>query len=396
MRFSVPVIWDYKHAEELKGYADEFYGKLSSDLTGGGRPSAFVPSISRKEIKDFVSFFHRIGIKFNYLLNGACLDNREFTASGQRELRLMLDWLQRIEVDSVTVSIPYLLEIIKKRHPGLKTCVSVYSGVDSVEKARFWENLGADRITLYSAGITRKFQLLKAIRKNVKCRLQIFANNSCIYECPMTGYHSLILTHSSQSPHPSKGFIVDYCRLSCMRNRIMDPSSFIRSEWVRPEDLDYYEEIGIDGMKLLDRMRCPQDIVSIVKAYWNRSFDGNLLDLLFAPGGANIWQRSKFIIGLKYFFRPFLVNIFKLRKTANMDIHLNDHVYLDNRALDGFLRHFLEIDCSLLKCGDCGYCAKIAESAVKIDKDWQLRSLAGYDSAINGLVDGSLYSYFKR
>lgn len=393
MRFSVPAIWDFNGAEKLKGYADEFYGKLASDFVGGGRSSAFLPHVKRKEVEEYIGFFRKLGIEFNYLLNGACLDNLEFTDKGQRELRLLLDWVEKMEVDSVTVSIPYLLEIIKKKYPRLKACISTYAGIDSIEKAQFWESLGADRITLYSAGITRNFKLLKKIREHVKCNIQLFANNSCLYECPLTNYHSLILTHSSQRNHASGGFMVDYCRLTCMYKRLLDPTGFIRSEWIRPEDLHYYEELGIDGIKVLDRMRVPEDTVSIVKAYAGRRYDGNLMDLLFARKGGNIWQKSKIFVGLRYFLRPFAVNIFRLRKTADLDLALSEHVYIDNRSLDGFLEHFLNHDCSLTRCKDCNYCRKTADDTVKIDRDWQKESIVKYAGALRSMIDGDLFRY---
>lgn len=110
-------------------------------------------------------------MRFNYLLNAACWDNREITRKGQRELRELLDWIASIEVEAVTISIPSILSVVKASYPTLKTRVSVFACVDSVQKARYWEDAGADCICLDSLQVNREFKALEAIRKHCSCDL---------------------------------------------------------------------------------------------------------------------------------------------------------------------------------------------------------------------------------
>ena len=92
---------------------DELFGKLSADATGGGRASYQIVNIGRRRVAEHVRAARAAGIRFNYLLNGACLDNREFTRQGQKEIRSLLDWLSEIGVEAVTLSSPFLLRIVK-------------------------------------------------------------------------------------------------------------------------------------------------------------------------------------------------------------------------------------------------------------------------------------------
>ncbi len=394
MRYSVPTTWeDSLIAIILHKDVEELYGKLSFDFVGGGRSSAFLPHISKRQACLHIKQVHNHGLKFNYLLNGVCLDNKEFTRSGQKKLFSLLDWVTSIGADSVTVSIPYLLELIKRHYPQLKVYVSTYAHVDSIEKAKYWEGLGADLMTLSSAGITRNFNLLKKIKQNVKCKIQLFANNSCVYNCPLVDYHARLLSHSSQERHSSGGFLIDYCRLNCMYSRLMNPANFIRAEWIRPEDIRYYEEIGIDRMKILDRLRKKEVISSIVQAYVNQKFEGNLMELLFAPQGGNSWERRKASAAIKYFFHPFSVNIFKLKKITGLENDLNKCVYIDNRALDNFLGYFLEHDCRLTSCQECGYCGNAAKKAVEINNDWQKKIIKKYEYALEILNNSQIFKY---
>jgi len=89
-----------------------------------------------------------------------------------------------IGVETVTVSPPFLLRIVKTRYPGLKARISVFAGVDRVRKARMWEEMGADGIVLDSLLVNREFATLARIRESVKCDLELLVNNNCFYSAP--------------------------------------------------------------------------------------------------------------------------------------------------------------------------------------------------------------------
>jgi collagenase-like PrtC family protease len=232
MKFSVPYNWQ---ADLLPGVKKvgvvELYSKLASDFVGGGRASYILPKISKSKVAKHISKAHQIGIKFNYLLNATCLGNREWGAKGQRRLVALLDWLTDIGIDGVTISIPYLLELIKKRYPRLEVCISTQAGVDSIKRAQYWEELGADRITLAEISVNRDFPLLRQIRKAVKCELQLIANLDCLYHCPFWMYHSVLNSHGSQDDY---AFLIDYCSIACNYIRLKEPVEFIRAGWIRP------------------------------------------------------------------------------------------------------------------------------------------------------------------
>ena len=101
------------------------------------------------------------GMEFDYLLNAACLGNREWTESFHQELRELLDWLSEIRVDTITIVAPILLQIIKKRYPHFKVKVGIYAQVDTVKRAQYWEDMGADAINLESFSINRDFEKLR-------------------------------------------------------------------------------------------------------------------------------------------------------------------------------------------------------------------------------------------
>jgi len=382
MKFSVATNFQEDLIPKMnKKEVYEVYGKLTADFIGGCMPSYMLPSISKNKLHRHLKQAHEYGLKFNYILNSVCLGNKEWSIRGQRKLRYLLDWIASIGVDSVTVSIPYLLQLIKKDYSSLKVNVSIAAQVDNVLKAKYWEDLGAESINL-DLSTYRNFILLEKIRKYIGCKLQVLTNSICFHCCPSRFYHFAMCAHGSQSDDESRGSTIEYCLLNCQYQRLLDTTNFIRVSWIRPEDIHYYEDLGIDSLKIEDRATSIENICKIVDVYTNRRYDGNLMDLIFMM--SNFKNTDKFLRVIKYFFRPFRYNLFLLFELSKIASKL--YVYIDNRALDGFLEHFVKGNCKDGMCIDCGYCQKVAEKAVKIDKDYRDKALLKYKDAIDSLL----------
>lgn len=367
----------------------ELYGKLTSDFFGGGRHSFQVPQVSKRKLAFNIKKAHEYGFEFNYLLNTSCLNNMEWSISGQRKMRMFVDWLVSLDIDAVTVAIPYLLEWAKKRYPELRVYVSDLAYVNSIQRAKYWEDLGADRITLFNVDVNRNFYLLQLIRKNVKCDLKLILNINCMYGCPFYMSHANLSAHSSQSQHISRGFVIDYCRMRCRYQQIMEPVDFIRSSWIRPEDVRYYEDIGIDYFKIIDRAMTTEDILFIVEAYTKRDYKGNLIDLFPEPSRSIMFKKS-ILAQLKYFLRPFTVNVFRLKKFRKL---LMNAVYINNKELDGFIEKIRDIDCDRRACRDCRYCYDMAQKAVHIDEKLGKIIEMQYRDCLEDVISGDLFRY---
>ncbi|HAJ56351.1 MAG TPA: peptidase U32 [Candidatus Omnitrophica bacterium] len=369
------------------------YGKLTSDFVGGGRASYMMPLVNKRKVAQHVAQAHKDGLKFNYLLNSACMGNNEFTIAGQRQIRRLLDWIESIGVDSVTVAIPYLARMIKKHHPRLGINVSTFDYVDTVVKARAWEDLGVDGIVLPNTLLNRDFEALRKFRKHLKCKIQLLANNACLFGCHCVGYHKVIMSHGSQSSDISGGYVLDYCALSCRYQRFVDPVNFIRSDWIRPEDVGHYEDLGIDALKIIGRARNTDFIVKAYDAYSKRSYDGNLLDIVAHPYGEKRKRTAHTVLrGLLYAARFHLRNPFYLKKMIKS--FPDFEVYLDNKKLDGFLDYFVNGHCQKDPCDGCSWCAQAADKALKIDETYRQGFLNVYKKVLDELAEGKPFKYF--
>ncbi|HAZ13065.1 MAG: hypothetical protein A2X86_09745 [Bdellovibrionales bacterium GWA2_49_15] len=385
--FSVATNFDSTLVDRLKQFpVVELYGKLPSDYVGGGRSSYMLNQISRRKLADHVAYVRKAGLGFNYLLNAACLDNKEITTSGQKAIHRLLDWISKIGATAVTVSNPLLLRMIKQQYPHLKVRISVFAGVDHLRKAKYWEDQGADVICLDSQTVNREFRTLKTLRKSLTCGLELLVNNSCLQSCSLREPHMNLLAHSSQRGHSSGGFVIDHCIMECSRMKLEEPVNMIRADWIRPEDLKHYVEMGFDRFKIVER-NLPTDImVSRVQAYTEGRYEGNLLDLVQPYGQSKASQSDsrgglskKMLRSLFFLFRPFRVKIWRLLPFQELarergmlqELSGPPPIYIDNRKLDGFIDRFLTKGCRDVVCEECRHCHNYAERAITINSAHQ-------------------------
>src|ERR1039458_7429515 len=145
MKLTVPANYDLEVVPALARYpVTEVYGKLPGDLVGGGRPSYMGTPLGARALGRYVAVLQQHGIAFNYLFNSSCQGNREWTRPWQKRFMRLLDWLGDIGVRNLTVSTPFLLEVIKARRPQFTVKVGIYAQVDTPRRAKFWEDLGAE------------------------------------------------------------------------------------------------------------------------------------------------------------------------------------------------------------------------------------------------------------
>ncbi len=397
MHFSVAANYDVDVVPELARFpVREVYGKFAADLVGGGRPSYMGTPLSRTQLAAYVAALAERGIEFNYLLNSSCLGNREWSRAWQHGLMRLLDKLGTMGIRRLTVSTPYLLEAIKKRFPAFKVRVGIFAQVDTARRARFWQDLGADAITLESFSINRDPERLREIRAAVGCELQLIANHVCLPNCALQPYHQNGFAHSSDG---DGRLFLDYCILRCARLRLEDPALFVKAAWIRPEDLHTYEAWGFDSFKILERGMPSAELLRRVRAYSERRWDGNLADLILSYGFREPLRRSRFW-GLRHFLKPWQASPAKLapllalaRQQGMLFPQERRPVRIDNALIPpDFLENVAARNCATRGCRECRYCDEIARQAVTIDPDFRTESLRRFADVEDALANGSLWN----
>ena len=101
-KFSLAANYDPELVPALAPYpVDEVYGKFPTDGVSGGRPRYLATPLSEADLRSYIRLLDRHGIAFNYLLNGACFGNREWTRPWQKRVTALLARLGEMGVRRV-------------------------------------------------------------------------------------------------------------------------------------------------------------------------------------------------------------------------------------------------------------------------------------------------------
>ncbi len=335
----LPTNWDPELLDHIAPLKPAYlYGSLPMEATG--RSALVLPQANEEEIAAQIGRAKDRGIGLTYVMNATCLGNRELSEEGRWEILQRLEWLREVGASGVVTANPYVAELLKKSFPNLELQISVLASVNDPRKAKFFCDLGASIIHL-DPQINRDFRRLEAIRRSVDCRLSLVVNEGCLMSCPIRSYHSNMISHSAESIQGK--YYVDYCYYRCSFTRNQDVVEYLKSPWIRPEDVHVYEELGIDFFKIGGREKMGEGpsshtpwIVKVAEAYHSRQCR-DVIELLVGI------QPPETLSGEA-------VEAFQVR--------------VDSRKLDGFLRFFQEDRCSL-DCSQCSHCEDWAKRCVE-------------------------------
>lgn len=385
MKISLATNFDNLLIEKIKNKnVYELYGRMTNDIFCGGRPLNSLNKITQEVFESHVKAARENGINFNYLLNGACDSNKSQSKTWQKQFVKFLFYLKNVGVNAFTITNPLILKIIKKHYPSAICRVSTFSCVDCLEKAKYWEELGADIICADFVKINRNFEELQKIVNGLKrAKLEILTTNSCIKYCPYIHTHVNCIAHASQ--HNSSSGYIDWCLLACQYQQLKKPEEYIKSPWVRPEDVKYYEEIGIEHFKITERDFPTEILVERLEAYNKREYNGNLLNLIQGHGYKfqstplqPLIKKTKFKDINEILSEIFLIRGYKQERK------FSQHCWIDNKKLNGFLEFFKQNNCKG-DCSNCNYCKNIAAKTISTNDEITSYLIDLYEKLDNNL-----------
>ena len=339
--FSMPADFKRETIDKFRELNDKYgdsrvvetYGQLTvGNVLNSGRVTEWVPQVDLNQLETFVAYSQDNGIVFNYTLNPSCMGNEEFSSQGIRKIKNLLKNLHHIGIRSLTVTVPSLFELVQSTGMDFRIKASAICEITSLYRARFYKELGAERIVV-DPDITRDFALLKEICSYFGKGVELIINNVCYKSCPYKMFHYNHEAHLTPGNNVQQ--IKDYYLNRCAMQKAKNIENIIKLNWVRPEDLKYYSRAGITHFKIQGRQNVLKgDAVKALEHYMKEDFDGNLYDLItiFAPYTA---------------FQP----------------------YIDNKELEGFVKKFFD-DPGFCKdnCQRCNYCSAFAGKSIRLEE----------------------------
>ncbi|MCP4151382.1 MAG: hypothetical protein GY757_26800 [bacterium] len=326
-----------KYDKLNKEYADsavyETYGNITVGNTiESGRPASLLPKIDIEQLTGYIAYSRERNIAFNYTINGSTMQNKEFTPEGIREIKAFLTRLHEVGVRYLTINLPSLMELVSSMELDFTVLASTNCQITNANKALFFKKMGAKKIVT-SEAITRDFKALREIRESFGDQIKILVNSICFRDCPSHTFHNI--QTSCDSVRTLSDASVNYYSHRCLLRRHEEIGNLLKMSWIRPEDIKYYQAIGINYFKIQGRQFIRNgDPVRLVETYFKETYDGDLMDLLLL-----------------------------FENTTSFRVHI------DNKKLDGYIKPFYEKDnfCKF-NCEKCRYCDTFARKAIDEEK----------------------------
>lgn len=268
--------------------------------------------------KDFL-IAKNLGIKTSFLLNPACTGNKEFTLAGMKEIKEIARFLNRYQVDYITIAEPFLSMPFKKLAPNTRIKLSSHYNVNNLGKMKFlFDDLNIDLI-IVSQFANKNFRLLKkAVKQWSPEKFEVMCTVACIAGCPMRTWHGPFAGHSVDVS--DQDFLP--LNMPCLAETHNSKTKALTSMFVRREDVQYYQQIGINKFKIGERRDNKEENLKTARYYLQHDDQCN----------------------------PF----FKKSKVLNK---------MNLKAMDGFYDKFFneECDCTEYDCHACSHCDDYAE-----------------------------------
>lgn len=344
----IPLFKELNKKYEGKGKIIEVYGSDKAHAALAARPDFRLPDVSTEDIKRYVGELKNIGIMFNYTMNSIFpYGSKKELLEHKQEIINFVKWLEDIGVYRVTIANPIMLEIIRNEaKSNIKVEISTIAHIDTVTQIKYYKdkynvdkicgNLLRNRSFEFleaAAGFCNRNGIIYEVMANEFCGVggNGYATH-CIYR------DSCYICHATNKTLEDANSFNEYPMSLCTHSRDESPANWLKLRWIRPEDLKYYNRVGIHHFKITGRTGSSEYIKQTIEAYMSENFEGNLL---------NLWKPLESIKGKSEF-----------------DVSYN----IPNKSLDGFIKGWANsypLRCEYEVCGEtCKYCQNFYERNV--------------------------------
>jgi collagenase-like PrtC family protease len=233
--------------DTINSFGDSIYEFYGSDSLFKSSTKTYSET---KDLSVIVRYLLDNNIQFCYILNS--LDIRYYEIM-KNDIINHLKKLKDFGITMVTVSQPYVSSIVKEA--GLQVNCSTLQNIHTETGIKHMLNYGYSRITInenYTKDISNLRYLREVTPKNIP--FEIIASNGCFQDCPNK------LTHYTPTEELSK-FCYNFCSY--------DTTSidWLRRVCIRYQDIEKYQDIGIELFKIPGRFRDTEDLKRQF-AYW--------------------------------------------------------------------------------------------------------------------------------
>lgn len=273
-------------------YEVYFSGPQEEGLNSSSLYTDNFRNYSKKHISTLLGLCKKYDVKSNLLCNKVILSLDNF--------RKQFDYIHSLKgLGSVTIADPFQITKFKKEFPDLDIQASIIMGLDTFEKIERALSFGIGTVNV-SGELNRNIPLLRSLKKLKKYypefRIKALANYICYYDCIFVTWHYVLPILDSIEIENKHDLFGPFANIDECRYCNPDIREWIRRPFIRPEDIDYYDQEGIDIFKIAFRNDESRVLKNTLRAYISKKYEGNLFDII--PSGNRdpyfYWDNKKF------------------------------------------------------------------------------------------------------
>ncbi len=210
------------------------------------------------EVMDLIKKAKEHNIISNILINPGCFGTSLLSSDFfVRIIEYLRFHNAEYGLGAVTVSDYILGREIKRAIPKIELECSSVAYVDTIQKAKYWEDIGCD-ILVIPPDLNKNIRFIENLSSHLpNLKLKMIVNQACIPQCPMK------IAHNNLEGHNNDGQIyIDICE-DIYRQK---PWLFYSSSFIPPKRLKDYDDC-ISIYKLVDRKLPTNKILRLIGAY---------------------------------------------------------------------------------------------------------------------------------
>ena len=263
--------------------------------TPSGRPGTPLTDWEAQERLEYeLGKLTELGVRLDLLLNANCYGAEAVSDHLARECRSVVAYLDSrgLRPGVITTTSPFLAGVMRREFPEIELRASVNMKLDSTLALEFLGDL-FDSFYL-RRDLQRDLETAARFRRWADAhgkKMGILANSGCLQSCPAQTFHDNLVAHQKEAYQRRN--LPEGLTTFCMAH-YQDPAcfgDFLKSSWIRPEDLGLYDELA-DFVKIATRQHdSPRKVIA---SYARRKFSGDLASLM-EPNFSTLFAKAGYV-----------------------------------------------------------------------------------------------------
>ncbi len=298
--------------ENKKAKIASVYASAYSDAWLSARPAYRLPVVEYNELKHHINMLHSIGIEFHYTLNATYIGNKRDILSQLDDIKHTIKILEELNVDSLIISHPLIMDIATK-NSSIPITISSAANIYSANQIGYLSEKFRCTSVCMAPNFNRDITKLEKIQANIKpinCTLELIVNELCglgynsgTSSTPCIYRESCFDCHSQNETQQDDLLLDRYPQGICITNRdLFGDALWAKLRIIRPEDIMLYADIGINHFKITGRTAKTEDLLRVISAYMQFDFDGDLSELWYMNGKSKTIENKSLSGLLDYWF----------------------------------------------------------------------------------------------